>query len=78
MRKRIYEIIEVARPGDRVSNFYDTAMLCLILLSLVPLAFKDTYPLFNVIERTTVAVFIADYALRWLTADYKLRGGKVV
>ena len=73
MRKRIYEIIEVARPGDRVSNFYDTAMLCLILLSLVPLAFKDTYPLFNVIERTTVAVFIADYALRWLTADYKLR-----
>ena len=60
MRKRIYEIIEVARPGDRVSNFYDTAMLCLILLSLVPLAFKDTYPLFNVIERITVAVFIAD------------------
>ena len=78
MRKRIYEIIEVARPGDRVSNFYDTAMLCLILLSLVPLAFKDTYPLFNVIERITVAVFIADYALRWLTADYKLCGGKVV
>ncbi|MBP5212294.1 MAG: ion transporter, partial [Pyramidobacter sp.] len=78
MRKRIYEIIEIARPGDRVSNLYDTAMLCLILLSLIPLAFKDSYPLFDVIEGITVAVFIADYALRWLTADCKLRGPKAL
>ena len=72
MRKRIYQIIEVALPGDRASDIYDTAMLFLILLSLVPLAFKESYAGFALIEAVTVIAFIADYALRWITADYKL------
>ena len=42
MRKRIYSIIEVASDGDRISAAYDILMLCAIIISIIPLAFKDT------------------------------------
>lgn len=69
MRKRIYEIIEVAAPGDRLSAVYDSAMMVLILASMVPLLFKTGNPVFTAVERTTAAVFIVDYLLRLSTAD---------
>ena len=72
MRKRIYEIIEISRDGDKQSAVYDAAMMVLITLSLVPLLFKETTPLLQGIDHVCVAVFIVDYLLRWATADYKL------
>ena len=71
MRKRIYEIIEVAREGDRLSNVYDVFMMVVITLSLLPLMFKESYPVLVAIDRAAVVIFIADYLLRWATADYK-------
>lgn len=71
MRKRIYEVIEVAREGDRLSNVYDVFMMVVISLSLLPLVFKETTPLLSAIDHAAVAIFIADYLLRWTTADYK-------
>ena len=47
MRKRLYEIIEVAKDGDLVSTFYDVLMLCTIVISIIPLAFKTTNTLFQ-------------------------------
>lgn len=47
-----------------------------IVLSLIPLCFKTQTPLLVVIDHITVAVFIIDYILRLITADYKLRKGK--
>ena len=38
MRKRIFEIIEVAAAGDRMSRVYDLTMIGVILLGLIPLA----------------------------------------
>ena len=40
MRKRIYEIIEVAKDNDKISHIYDIFMIVVILLSLTPLVFK--------------------------------------
>ena len=71
MRKRIYEIIEKAEKGDRVSAVYDFAMIIFIVLSLIPLAFKNTTPFWFATDKVCVVVFIIDYILRWLTADYK-------
>lgn len=71
MKNRIYEIIELAAPGDRLSSIYDTAMMVLILLSMVPLFFKTTTPAFVLLERTTAAAFIVDYLLRLSTADLR-------
>ena len=71
MRKRIYEIIEIARDGDRLSNVYDVFMMAVISLSLLPLMYKETTPLLHGIDRAAMVVFIGDYLLRWSTADYK-------
>ena len=71
MRKRIFEIIEVAREDDRASNAYDIFMMAMISLSLLPLMFKETTPLLHVIDRVAVVIFIGDYLLRWATADFK-------
>ena len=76
MRKRVFEIIEVAGESDRASRFYDLAMMACIILSLVPLCFKKHTPSLVAIDRITVTVFIIDYLLRLWTADYKLEKGK--
>ena len=72
MRKRIYEIIEQAKEGDRISFVYDCVMLVAIVASIIPLMFTTDYPVFKVIEIITVSLFILDYILRWITADYRL------
>ena len=71
MRKRVFEIIEASKDGDKLSTVYDMFMMVAIIASLVPLGFKtETLPL-RVIDKVCVVIFIIDYALRWLTADYK-------
>ncbi len=71
-RKRIYEIIEKAEERDLISAFYDYAMIIVIIISIIPLAFKEDTSLFRFIDNITVIIFIIDYLLRWGTADYKI------
>ena len=75
MRKRIYEIIEQGRSGDVASIVYDISMLIAITASIVPLMFVEDNQVFHIIEIVTVSLFIIDYLLRWLTADYRLKKG---
>lgn len=74
-RKRIYEIIELSAENDRVSSAYDFTMMVTILVSLVPLVFKQEHILFDWIDKVTVIIFIIDYLLRLFTADIKLKRG---
>ena len=76
-RRRIYEIIEPSAGGDRVSAIYGCAMIAVILASLLPLAFKDTTSILNALDRISVGIFILDYLLRLMTADYKLKKGPI-
>ena len=78
MRKRVYEIIELSKDNDRLSAVYDSFMIVMITLSLVPLVFKETTPLLSAIDHVAVTVFIQDYLLRWATADYKFGKGGVL
>ena len=71
-RKRIYEVIEASKDGDKLSSIYDSCILITVIVSLIPLAFKEHTPLFSAIDKITVTIFIIDYILRWITADYKL------
>lgn len=75
-RYRIYEVIEIANEDDKISRAYDIGMMAVIVLSLVPLAFKETNPAFQVIDYVTTTLFILDYILRLLTADLKLKRAK--
>ena len=70
-RKRIFEIIEKAEGKDVLSAVYDYTMIVAIVATLVPLAFKTENQVFVVIDKITVVLFIIDYLLRWMTADYK-------
>lgn len=72
MRKRLFEIIETAKENDRMSNIYDVFMMIIIVASLIPLAFKGEKTVFEIIDKIAVAIFIVDYILRLITADYKL------
>ncbi|HOP11849.1 MAG TPA: ion transporter [Oscillospiraceae bacterium] len=77
MRKRIFEIIEVAGENDKISSIYDAFMLIAIVASILPLCFHETYNIFIWIDRITVVIFIIDYLLRWGTADLKfIKHGK--
>lgn len=72
MKKRIYEIIEQGKRGDKLSIAYDILMLIAIVVSIIPLMFVKAYPIFRIIEIVTVTLFIVDYILRWITADIRL------
>ena len=72
MRKKIFDIIEVAKEKDILSEIYDWFMMVVILISIVPLAFHAEYKIFTIIDKITVLIFIIDYILRLVTADYKL------
>lgn len=73
MRKKLYSIIEPVGNDNKLSNIYDFIMMTTIVVSIIPLAFKETNALFQWIDYITVSIFILDYLLRLLTADYKLK-----
>ena len=75
MRKRIFEIIEVAKENDTASKIYDIAMMCTIVLSMIPLLFKEQSQVFFVMDLLVAIMFANDYILRWYTADYKIKKG---
>lgn len=78
MRKRIHQIIEIAEENDITSRIYDIFMMLVIFLSLLPLAFKEQFPVFLWFDRITVTVFIIDYILRLITADFKVKGKGII
>ncbi len=71
MRKRIFEIIETSNGDDKFSSVYDFFMMFVIVISLIPLAFKTDNIVFQIIDKFCASIFIVDYILRLLTADFK-------
>lgn len=71
MRKRIFEIIEVSKDGDKASSMYDFTMLVAIIVSILPLAYKKAPGFFKYTDIVTTILFIIDYLLRFITADLK-------
>ncbi len=73
-REKLYDIIN----GDyniKAGIIYNYFMMVAIFLSLLPLAFKTTNAVFEIIDKVTVVVFIVDYVLRLITADKHLNKG---
>lgn len=73
MRKKLFSIIEPADNGNKLSSIYDVIMMVTIVMSVVPLTFKETNIVFQWMESITVSIFILDYILRLITADLKLK-----
>jgi len=71
MREKISEIIDAKNEDNKAGSLYERLMLVFIVLSILPLCFKESNAIFVWIERITVTIFIIDYILRWITADFK-------
>lgn len=70
MRKKIYDLVKVS-DGWIWSTVYDYFMIITITASLIPLVFKENPPVFLLIDKICLVIFIVDFILRELTADYK-------
>ena len=68
-RKQLYNIIERDSTDSAVSKVYDWLMMTMIVVSIVPLMFRNQIPLLVWMDRISVSIFIIDYVCRWITAD---------
>lgn len=73
-REQIFNIVEPFSKKHHASKFYDRAMVLVTLVSFVPLVFHDDNvgPLI-LINIICALVFIVDYILRFITADYRYK-----
>ena len=72
-RRRIHDLVD----GDgRASETYSRAMCAVIVASLIPLCLKEPAAIFGVLEAVCTSVFVADYLMRLVTADFKFGKGK--
>ena len=78
MRKQLFNIIEPSDNLTTVEKIYDVfLMVCAIVVSLLPLTSKTTTSFYITLDAITTIIFIIDYFLRFITADYKLNQGKL-
>jgi voltage-gated potassium channel len=88
IRQRTWEIVEAAKPGDKVSLLFDVAVLSLIFLNVLAVIFGSVQfveerwgTALRVFEAASLIVFSLEYIARlWsCTADrqYAGRGGRV-
>ena len=76
-RKILFQIIEPHQKENAVEKAYDVLMFLTIILSLIPLTTKSHTGIFMWLDFVSTVIFIVDYILRLLTADYKLGKGKL-
>ena len=64
MRKRLYNLI--------CGSGYSIFMIICIIISIIPLAFRQETEAFRIIDACTTSAFIFDYVARWMTADFEI------
>lgn len=70
MREKIYKMVHIYE-GHLLSLVYKYFMIFAIVLSFIPLTTKSKVSLYDFIEIFCAVIFVLDYLLRWMTADYK-------
>ena len=70
MRKKIYQTVHVYE-GNLLSVIYKWYMIIAISISLIPLTIKGTNDIFVGIDFVCLIIYVIDYILRWISADYK-------
>ena len=70
-RQKIYDIVELKEVNSLASRLYNQVMLILVIISMLPLAFKEDSAIFAITDVVVVSVFIVDYLLNWMTADIR-------
>ena len=76
-RKTLFQIIEPHQKENAIEKAYDVLMFLTIIISLIPLTTKSHTGIFMWLDFVSTIIFIVDYVLRLVTADYKLEKGKL-
>lgn len=79
LKARVWEIVEVAKPGDKLSVIFDTFMLCLILLNVLAIILGTVQVIahrfgtfLTGFEICSVAIFTLEYLARlWSCTEDK-------
>lgn len=76
VKNRVFEIIDKAEDGDRISKIVDYSIMALIALSILSIVlesfsslYSSYYSTFRLFEIITVIIFSVEYLLRIWTAD---------
>lgn len=77
LRQKIYSIVEPRYNTNdgMVSRVYDWVMLVAIIIGIIPLMFREQTRLFYTFDIVSCGIFIIDYIMRWMTADYRIKKG---
>lgn len=76
MRKKIYTMVHLY-DGSKVSIFYKWFMVTAISLSLLVLTTREVTAITRGIDLFCLIIFLVDYFLRWITADYKFKNYRI-
>ena len=83
IKKRVFEIIEKGKPGDRASRYFDLFLVILIVLNVVAIILESVKTIYTVFptgfrafEVFSVLVFTVEFILRVWTAEYKVQASK--
>lgn len=76
-RKTLFQIIEPHQKENAIEKSYDVLMFLTIIVSLIPLTTKSHTGIFMWLDFVSTIIFVMDYVLRLVTADYKLERGKL-
>ena len=77
LRRRVYNLLEVAGPGDRFSRVVDVIVLAMILANVTVVIVESTEPadqplpaFYDTFEAVSVVFFSAEYLLRmWVSVE---------
>lgn len=76
-RTTLFQIIEPHQKENAIEKAYDVFMFLTIIVSLISLTTKSHTGIFMWLDFVSTIIFIVDYVLRLVTADYKLEKGKL-
>ena len=77
LREEIYRLVEPRNKESYASRVYDIVMLIAIAIGILPLMFRTQYKIFLYFDWISGICFIVDYILRWCTADFNSKRGKL-
>jgi voltage-gated potassium channel len=83
VKRRAFEIIEIAHQGDKISKYFDAFLLILIVLNTIAIVLESINALyatcnkqFRVFEIFSVSVFTIEYIMRIWTSDFSFPSSK--
>lgn len=74
MRKIIYMILDSDDNQSDANKIYNYVSVVLIIISILPLFFRELTPTLRVIDQIVLFFFVVEYILRFATADIKYPG----